>query len=101
MRHVLIGLGLFAMTAGGCATSSQVEKEARRHDQRADAAAQLREYDKAAQEKAEAERLHRKAVKKAYNEEATDTVVVPSSPPSEVPHEPPPTPPPLETPVVP
>ena len=104
MRHVLIGLGLFAMTAGGCATSTQLERDARQHDLRADAASQMRDYDRAAKEKEEAERLHRKAVKKAYKEGAAETVIVPTTP-SVVPHEPPaappvstPTPPASETP---
>jgi hypothetical protein len=89
MRKVMLGLALFALGAVGCATSAQIEKEARRHDLRADNAAHIRDYQTASAEKAEAERLHRKAVKKAYKEGVTDTVVVPVSP-SEVPHEPPP-----------
>lgn len=82
MRQILIGVA--AVTLVGCATSAKIEKEARVHDLRADAAASIRDYDRASQEKAEAERLHRKAIKRAYKE-GTTGVVVPSEP-QVVPH---------------
>ena len=88
-RFVMMGLGLLAVGAVGCATSGQIEKEARLHDMKADNAAHMRDYMTAQNEKSEAERLHRKAVKKAYKEGVTDSVVVPVAP-SEVPHDPPP-----------
>ena len=82
MRHILIGVA--AVTLMGCATSAKIEKEARVHDLRADAAASIRDYDRASAEKSEAERLHRKAIKRAYKE-GTTGVVVPSEP-QVVPH---------------
>ena len=87
MRKVLLGLGLFGLTMAGCATSAQIEREARLHDMRADAAARIRDYDRASAEKSEAERLHAKAVKKAVNEGNTSGVVIPTAP-TEVPHDP-------------
>ena len=89
MQKLLLGLGVFGLTLAGCATSTQIEREARLHDMRADAAANIRDYDRASQEKAEAERLHAKAVKRAYKEGNAAGVVIPATP-SEVPHEPPP-----------
>jgi len=77
MRQILIAVA--AVTFAGCATSAKIEKEARVHDLRADAAASIRDYDRASQEKSEAERLHRKAIKRAYKE-GTTGVVVPSEP---------------------
>ncbi len=88
-RLVMMGLGLLAVGAVGCATSGQIEREAQIHDMKADNAAHIRDYLTAQNEKSEAERMHRKAVKKAFNEGVTDTVIVPVVP-SDVPHEPPP-----------
>ena len=85
MRKKLLWLGVLAFT--GCASAAKIEREARVHDMRADAAAQVRDYDKAAQEKAEAQRLHAKAVKRAYKEGTTDVVVIPQAP-ATVPHDP-------------
>ena len=55
------------------------------HDAQADAAATLRDYNRAAKEKEEAAKFHRKAVKKALNNGEYNTVIVPTPPPS-VPH---------------
>ena len=87
MRRTLLWLGALAFC--GCASAAKLERDARAHDTRADAAARVRDYDRAAAEKAEAQRLHAKAVKRAYKEGTTDVVVIPT-PPAEVPHEPPP-----------
>lgn len=78
-----------AIAFAGCASATKVEREAKIHDMRADAAGRMRDYDRAAAEKAEAERLHAKAVKRSYKEGTTDQVVIPTAP-AEVPHEPPP-----------
>jgi hypothetical protein len=86
MRRVVVMMGALAL--GGCASSTKYEREAHQHDLRADAAAQLRDYDRAAAEKAEAARLHRKALKRAYQEGSSSAVV--PLPPEQVPHEPPP-----------
>ncbi len=79
-----IGLGLLVAAAFGCASSTELENKSRVHSLRADAAASARDYGTAAREKQEAERLHAKAVKKAYKEgtTVTDTVVVPSDVPA-------------------
>jgi hypothetical protein len=90
MRKKLLWLGVLAFT--GCASAAKLENQAKLHDMRADNAAQMRDYSKASAEKAEAERLHAKAVKRAYKEGTTDQVIIPT-PPSSVPHEPTPTPP--------
>jgi hypothetical protein len=78
-----------ALALVGCASASKLEREAKIHDQNADAAARLREYDRASAEKSEAQRLHAKAVKRAYKEGSTEQVVIPTTP-SQTPHEAPP-----------
>jgi hypothetical protein len=85
MRRTL--LWLCALAFCGCASAAELERDARTHDTRADAAARVRDYDRAAAEKAEAQRLHAKAVKRSYKEGTTDIVVVPTAG-SAVPHEP-------------
>jgi len=87
MRRTLLWLGALAFC--GCASAAKIERQAKLHDMRADAAARVRDYDRAAAEKAEAQRLHAKAVRRAYQEGTTEQVVIPT-PPGEVPHEPPP-----------
>jgi len=77
-----IGLGLLIVGFVGCASSTELENKARVHTMRADAAASVRDYDTAAQEKQKAEELHAKAVKRAYKEGATNDVVVPSDVPA-------------------
>jgi hypothetical protein len=95
MRHLLVGLGLLGLTAAGCATSTELERKAQQHDMQADAAAGVRDYNRAAQEKATAAKLHAKAVKRAYEEGNSESVVIPSYP-GEVPHPPPPQPQPVQ-----
>jgi hypothetical protein len=73
MKRWIAGLGLLAVA--GCATSAKLENEARVHSLRADAAARSRDYDVAAREQKEAERLHRKAQKRAYKEGRTDVII--------------------------
>ena len=85
-KFLLIGMSFLAFGLAGCATSAQLEQKARIHDMRADAAASVRDYDRASLEKDEAARLHAKAVKKAYKEGVTNTVPLPPEP-SVVPHE--------------
>jgi hypothetical protein len=88
MRKKLLWLG--ALAFAGCASATQLEQQAKLHDMRADNAAQMRDYDKAAAEKAEAAHLHAKAVKRSYKEGTTEQVVIPTAPAS-VPHAPEPT----------
>ena len=78
----MLGLGLLALGAVGCASSTELENKARVHTLRADAAASTRDYARAASEKEEAQRLHSKAVKKAYKEGRTMDVEVPSDVPA-------------------
>ena len=82
MRGWIVGLGLVTVGAVGCASSTKLENQARIHTLRADAAAQTRNYDLAAREKAEAERLHEKAVARAYKEGRSSEVVVPADVPT-------------------
>jgi hypothetical protein len=77
-----IGLGLLVAGFFGCASSTELENQARVHTLRADAAASTRDYDTAAREKREAEDLHAKAVSKAYKEGRTVDVTVPADVPA-------------------
>ncbi|HEX8950586.1 MAG TPA: hypothetical protein VF945_02020 [Polyangia bacterium] len=70
------------MGAIGCASSTELENQARIHTLRADAAASTRDYSVAAEEKHEAQRLHAKAVEKAYKEGRTLDVAVPADVPA-------------------
>ncbi len=76
-----IGLGLIIVGLFGCASSTELEEKSRVHALRADAAAQARDYGRAAHEQEEAQELHEKAVKKAYKEGRAGEVVVPSAVP--------------------
>jgi hypothetical protein len=82
MKRAFVIAGVFAATALGCASSTELENESRTHTLRADAAAQVRDYDRAAKEKHEAQELHEKAVKKAYKEGRASDVVVPGDVPA-------------------
>jgi outer membrane murein-binding lipoprotein Lpp len=73
MKRWMVGLGVLALA--GCASSTKLENEARVHTLRADAAARTRQYDVAAREQQEADRLHQKAQKKAYKEGRSDIVI--------------------------
>ena len=82
LRMTLFG-GILAAMLGGCATTSELEDAARAHALRADQLAAGGDYESAAREKSEADRLHAKAVKKAYKRGETAAVQVPGSvPPS-------------------
>ena len=85
MSRNLLFAGAVALLVGGCASSAETERRAEAHDQRARAAASYEDYDRAAQEKHEADRLHTKAVR----ERAEENGVV------ETPVEPAPVPPPV------
>jgi hypothetical protein len=87
MRRLIAGLGLLAFA--GCASSMQLEREAREHQLRAEASASARDYNRAAAEKREAERLHAKAVKKSYKEGNAASVEIPTPPQQPPPAEPP------------
>ena len=92
MSRSLLFAGALALLVGGCASSSETERRAEVHDARARQAAAYENYDQAAQEKHEAERLHAKAASQRANEEANGEVTPPPPPPPEVPPPPPPEP---------
>jgi hypothetical protein len=75
-------VGVLALGGIGCASSTKLENESRVHSLRADSAAQARDYSRAAQEQAEAQRLHDKAVQRAYKEGTAKEVVVPADVPA-------------------
>ncbi len=82
MRLLLIGAA--ALGFAGCANSMALERASRDHEARASSLAQARDYDDAAMEHREAQRLHAKAVKKAYKEGNSASVAIPE-PPSQPP----------------
>jgi hypothetical protein len=85
--------GALALLVGGCASSAETERRAESHDTRARQAAAYENYDQAAQEKHEADRLHAKAAQQRANEAADGEVVTPPPPPpAEYPPPPPPEP---------
>lgn len=92
MSRSLLFAGALALLVGGCASSSETERRAEVHDARARQAAAYENYDQAAQEKHEAERLHAKAASQRANEEVNGEVTPPPPPPAEVPPPPPPEP---------
>lgn len=92
MSRSLLFAGALALLVGGCASSSETERRAEVHDARARQAAAYENYDQAAQEKHEAERLHAKAASQRANEEVNGEVTPPPPPPPEVPPPPPPEP---------
>jgi hypothetical protein len=75
MRILVVVVELLAVVAVGCASSTELENQARVHSLRADAAARARDYDHAAKEEEEAQELHQKAVKRAYKEGRADVIV--------------------------
>jgi len=82
MSRILMFAGALAMFAGGCATSAETERRADVHDQRARTAAAYENYDQAAAEKHEADRLHEKAAAERANESYRgDVPPAPVSPP--------------------
>lgn len=97
MSRILMFAGALALFAGGCASSSETERRAETHDVRARQAAAYEDYDRAAQEKHEADRLHAKAAEERANEAANGDVTPPPPPPAPPPEDyvPPPTPAPV------
>ena len=91
MSRILMFAGAMALLVGGCASSAETERRAEVHDQRARNAAAYENYDQAAAEQHEAERLHAKAAQERANEAATGDVTPapapepPPPPPAEVP----------------
>lgn len=93
MSRSLMFAGALALLVGGCASSSETERRAEVHDARARQAAAYENYDQAAQEKHEADRLHAKAATQRANEvESGEVPAPPAPPPPEVPPPPPPEP---------
>jgi sRNA-binding protein len=84
--------GALALLFGGCASSADTERRAQVHDSRARQAAAYEDYDRAAQEKHEADRLHSKAASERADEASSGDVPVPPPPPEYVPPPPPPAP---------
>jgi hypothetical protein len=85
--------GALALLVGGCASSAQTERRAETHDARARQAAAYEDYDHAAEEKHQADRLHAKAAEQRANEAGDGEDVVPPPPaPVDVPPPPPPEP---------
>ena len=81
MSRILMFAGAMALMVGGCATSAETERRAEVHDQRARNAAAYENYDQAAAEKHEANRLHEKAAAERANEGSDgDVVPVPAEP---------------------
>ena len=95
MSRGLLFSGALALLVGGCATSADTERRAEAHDQRARQAAAYENYDQAAEQKHEADRLHAKAARERA-EENGDVVVPPPPPPA---GDYPPPPPPVVEPV--
>lgn len=81
--------GALALLVGGCATSTETERRAEAHDTRARQAAAYEDYDRAAQEKHEADRLHAKAAEQRANEAANGEYRTPPPPADEAPPPPP------------
>lgn len=95
MSKTLMFAGALALLVGGCASSAETERRAEIHDQNARAAAAYEDYDHAAQEKHEADRLHAKAAYERSDENggAVDPVAPPPpAPPADYVPPPPPQP---------
>jgi len=93
MSRSLMFAGALALLVGGCASSSETERRAESHDTRARQAAAYENYDQAAAEKHEADRLHAKAAQQRADEAASgDVVAPPPPPPAAYPPPPPPEP---------
>jgi hypothetical protein len=90
MSRTMMVAGALALLAGGCATSADTERRAQAHDTRARQAAAYEDYDHAAMEKHEGDRLHAKAAAERANEAAEGEPVPPPPPPEYVPPPPPP-----------
>jgi hypothetical protein len=95
MSKSVLFAGALSLIVGGCASSVETERRAQAHDSRARQAAAYEDYDKAADEKHEGDRLHAKAARERVDE--TDgqlAVPEPPAPPPPVEYAPPPPPPP-------
>jgi hypothetical protein len=92
MSRSFMFAGALALFVGGCATSADTERRAEIHDTRARQAAAYEDYDRAAEEKHEGDRLHAKAAQERANEVGGGEVVVPPPPPADVPLPPEPVP---------
>jgi len=79
LLRVTVMAGLFAVAS--CATSSQIEDQARMHADRSEHAAARGDYELAAREKQKADSQHAKAVKRAYKQGQTAGVEVPANVP--------------------
>ena len=90
MSRSLMFAGALALLVGGCASSAETERRAETHDARARQAAAYENYDQAAEEKHEADRLHAKAASERANKEVNGEVPAPPAPPP--PEVPPPAP---------
>src|SRR4051812_22944062 len=91
MSRTLMFAGALAMFVAGCASSAETERRAETHDTRARQAAAYEDYDRAAQEKHEADRLHAKAASQRADETVNGEVTSPPPPPAaDVPPPPPP-----------
>jgi hypothetical protein len=95
MPRGLLFSGALALLLGGCATSVDTERRAEAHDQRARQEAAYQNYDQAAEQKHEADRLHAKAARERA-EENSEAVLPPPPPPA---GDYPPPPPPVVVPV--
>jgi hypothetical protein len=84
--------GALALLVGGCATSGETERRAQVHESRARQAAAYEDYDRAADEKREALKLHAKAAEQRSDEYPNDTPPPPPPPADYVPPPPPPAP---------
>jgi outer membrane murein-binding lipoprotein Lpp len=73
--------GALALLVGGCATSADTERRAQVHDSRARQAAAYEDYDRAADEKREALKLHAKAAQERVDEAPSDVPAPPPPPP--------------------
>jgi len=84
--------GALALLVGGCASSAETERRAQVHDQRARQAAAYEDYDRAADEKREALKLHAKAAQERADEYPTNQTDNPPPPPPPADYVPPPPP---------
>jgi hypothetical protein len=97
MSRSLMFAGALVLLVGGCASSASTERSAQAHDVRARQAAAYQDYERAAMEKREADRLHAKAAAERADEAASGQTVTPPAPPPPAPPPPeyvPPPPPP-------
>jgi outer membrane murein-binding lipoprotein Lpp len=83
--------GALGLVVAGCASSGETERRAQIHEQQARQAASYEDYDRAAQEKHEAQRLHAKAANQRVDENYGEPVAPPppAVPPDYVPPPPP------------